>query len=95
MPTLTVSVDVTENEANVLHVSGRYLSPTDLNLEAYRVHNGQRVTESTVNIDLENGHLRKSKIYWRPSIVADIKVCYDSIKRIVIIIYGSTTCLFK
>jgi hypothetical protein len=58
----------------VLHVSGKYLSPTDMSMEAYRMHNGQRITESSLNIDLENGHLLKSKIYWRPSMAGDMKV---------------------
>ena len=71
---LILSYFVPENEANVMHVSGRYLSPTDMMLEAYRMHNGQRITESTVNIDLENGHLLKTNIYWRPSILSDLKV---------------------
>jgi hypothetical protein len=70
-----------ENEANVMHVSGKYLSPTDMMLEAYRMHNGQRVTESTVNIDLENGHLLKSSIYWRPSMVSELQSKIQSAGR--------------
>ena len=68
-------------------MTGKYLSPTDLNLEAYRVHNGQRITESTVNIDMEKGHLLKSKIHWRPSILADIKV-YTIFRYIVVVHVG-------
>jgi len=70
-----------ESPSNVMHVSGKYVSATDLMLEAYRMHDGQKISESTVSIDLENGHLFKTSIYWRPSMIADLKNKAQTVSR--------------
>lgn len=62
-----------DNQANVMHVSGHYLSATSMQFEAYRMHNGDKVSESTLNVDLENGHLLKTSIYWRPEMITELK----------------------
>ena len=57
-----------------MHVTGQYMSPTSMKFDAYRMHHGEKVSESTMNVDLENGHLLKSHIHWRPEMIKDFKV---------------------
>jgi hypothetical protein len=62
-----------DNQANVMHITGHYVSPTSMKFEAYRMHNGDKVVESTLDVDLENGHLLKTSAFWRPEMLSEIK----------------------
>ena len=57
-----------------MHISGHYLSATSMEFEAYRMHNGEKIPESKLDVDLENSHLLKTSVYWRPEILEELKV---------------------
>jgi len=72
-----------DNQANVLHLTGHYLGVTSMEFEAYRMHNGDKISEATLDVDLEDGHLLKSKAYWRPEMFSEIKDQAIAVSRIV------------
>jgi len=62
-----------DNPHNVLHVVGKMAEPQSLSFDAYRLHNDDRFTETQLAVDVKDGRLLHSRLYWRPSMYQDIK----------------------
>ena len=59
---------------SVFHVTGRYVDPSHITLEAYRQQDGERIQEAELALHLNNSKLLTARAYLRPDIVTDIKV---------------------
>jgi len=62
-----------ENKDNLLHLYGRYLSHKDLKIEAYRLQNGERITDGLVSLYLNTSRLLHTRLHWRPEFYKDAK----------------------
>ncbi len=73
-----------ENPDNVLHLFGKFSSPTAMTFEAYRQHESRRITDGQVSIDMKGKKILHSRLHWRPNMIRDMQVKSTNI------IYGSS-----
>ena len=64
-----------ENVNSLVHVIGKY-TPTSLALDAYHQDGESHVSDAEIDVEVRDKRLVYSKLFWRPQILADIKVSW-------------------
>jgi hypothetical protein len=69
-----------DNPANVLHFIAKYVNDSAILAEVYRDENSRRITDNLLAMRLNTSRILHTRIYWRPTIVKDLKVSYTVVE---------------
>jgi len=69
----SVDMKVFYTPENVFYMKTSIVSVNDMHVDIYRVHNGRKIQDASIEIEFENNHLLKTKMYARPAMKNEIK----------------------
>ncbi|CAH1772638.1 unnamed protein product [Owenia fusiformis] len=72
-PKIDLKIFDPENDRNMLHIYGKYLPKKAIELEAYRLVDGTRRSDSLMKTKLSSSHLLSSRLTWNPDFFSEVK----------------------
>ena len=69
-----------DNPFNEFHINAKYDNSSAVAAEVYHVTNRVKVTDALMALRLNTSHLLHSRIHWRPTALADLKVQTKSLQ---------------
>ena len=65
---------IADNPFNEFHVNAKYINSSAVAAEVFHVANRVKVTDAMLALRLNTSHLLHSRIHWRPTALAELKV---------------------